>query len=62
MDWKSVGSKLRAALSLKRIDQIVNLGRTQLKRRLIASWDEIGPEVPANTSLSSLLTHTRRLY
>ncbi len=31
----------RAGLSSKRIDQIMNLGRTQLKRRLIAFWDEI---------------------
>ncbi len=30
----------RAGLSPKRIDQIVNLARTQFKRRLIACWDE----------------------
>ncbi len=31
----------RTGPSSKRIDQIVNLARTQLKRRLIASWGEI---------------------
>ncbi len=33
----------RAALSPKGTDQIVNLARTQLKRRLIAFEGEIGP-------------------
>ncbi len=31
----------RAGPSSKRIDQIVNLARTHLKRRLIASWEKI---------------------
>ncbi len=33
----------RAGPGSKRIDQIVNLARTQLMRRLIAFWDEIRP-------------------
>ena len=48
--------------NVKLLADLLTAIRTQLKRRLIPSWVEIGLKVPAKTPFSSPLTHTARLF